>query len=173
MGDNKKDKDLGTDYSGPGATMGIIIAINAPQLGLSIWHLAYNAFLTRLHMAREWATFSTAYRPLRVTSPQGRQVSTYRLQLPYRYSIPSLFASAILHWLMANAFYVFVSRGSMCSISPRIMECEMEHVLTTSFLQVTSIEAATRTGGRWAGVTTISFHRTRSYPCATQRVRPW
>lgn len=46
-----------------------------------------------------------------MTDAEGLQRSTYRLQLPYRYSIPLIIASAILHWLMSNTIYVFISQG--------------------------------------------------------------
>lgn len=46
-----------------------------------------------------------------MTDAKGPQRSTYRLQLPYRYSIPFIIASAFLHWLMSNTVYVFISQG--------------------------------------------------------------
>lgn len=46
-----------------------------------------------------------------MTDAKGLQRSTYRLQLPYRYSVPLIIASAFLHWLMSNTIYVFVSQG--------------------------------------------------------------
>ncbi|KAI0457198.1 hypothetical protein F5B21DRAFT_512771 [Xylaria acuta] len=68
-------------------TQAIFLA-NSPQLLLSICYLAYNNLFTRMQMAKEWATLATAYHPLRVTEPKGEQFATYRLQLPYKYSIP-------------------------------------------------------------------------------------
>jgi hypothetical protein len=114
-GDSRKDDDDGFEDANAGSFLSQVMVVNSFQLGLSIWYLIYNGFLTRLQMAREWARFSTEYRPLRVTKPEGKQVSTYRLQLPYRYSVPLLAVSAFLHWMMSNAFYIFVGQGSKCS----------------------------------------------------------
>jgi hypothetical protein len=89
-----------------------VLIANSPQLLLSFCYLAYNNLFTRLQMAKEWALMSTAYRPLRVTDPKGDQISTYRLQLPYKYSIPLIMLSIFLHWLLSNTLYTFVSEGS-------------------------------------------------------------
>ncbi|KAI0875522.1 hypothetical protein GGS24DRAFT_515444 [Hypoxylon argillaceum] len=88
-----------------------ILLSNSPQLLLSFCYLAYNNLFTRLQMAKEWARFNEGYNSLRVTEPRGQQYSTYRLQLPYKYSIPLIVTSAFLHWLLSNTIYVFVSTG--------------------------------------------------------------
>ncbi|KAI1741085.1 hypothetical protein F4680DRAFT_458292 [Xylaria scruposa] len=87
-------------------TQSILLA-NSPQLLLSFCYLAYNNLFTRMQMAKEWAMFATAYRPLRVTHPQGEQFATYRLQLPYKYSLSLMTISITLHWLLPNAIYIF------------------------------------------------------------------
>ncbi|KAF2969729.1 hypothetical protein GQX73_g3813 [Xylaria multiplex] len=88
-----------------------ILAANSPQLLLSASYLAYNNLFTRLQMAQEWAMYGRDYYPLRVTDPQGMQRSTYRLQLPYKYSLPLIALSAFLHFLISNTLYVIVSLG--------------------------------------------------------------
>ncbi|CAJ2502401.1 Uu.00g097950.m01.CDS01 [Anthostomella pinea] len=88
-----------------------VLLANSPQLLLSFCYLAYNNMFTRLQMAREFAQFSDGYHPLRVTEPKGNQYSTYRLQLPYKYSLPLIAVSVFLHWLLSNTIYVFVSIG--------------------------------------------------------------
>ncbi|EOO00978.1 hypothetical protein UCRPA7_3559 [Phaeoacremonium minimum UCRPA7] len=88
-----------------------VLLANCPQLILSFSYFAYNAFFTRLLVEKEWNSFSLDYRPLRVTAPEGEQWSTYRLQLPYRYSLPLLSISVLLHWLVSNTFYVYVIEG--------------------------------------------------------------
>ncbi|KAI0398924.1 hypothetical protein F4802DRAFT_591524 [Xylaria palmicola] len=88
-----------------------ILAANSPQLLLSAAYLAYNSLFTRLQMAQEWAMYAKDYLPLRVTDPQGMQRSTYRLQLPYKYSLPLMALSALLHFLVSNTIYVIVSFG--------------------------------------------------------------
>lgn len=54
----------------------------------------------------EWSKYSTEFRALRVTEPQGEQKSTYRLQLPYRFSVPIILVSTLLHWIYSNCIYV-------------------------------------------------------------------
>ncbi|KAI0180072.1 hypothetical protein GGR52DRAFT_578517 [Hypoxylon sp. FL1284] len=88
-----------------------IVTANSPQLLLSACYLAYNNLFTHLQMGREWELFSEQLRPLRVTDPQGDQIATYRLQLPYKYSVPLIAVSIFLHWLLSNVIYVFVSTG--------------------------------------------------------------
>lgn len=79
---------------------------NLPQLILSICYLAYNGLFTRMLAEFEWAKYSVDFRVLRVTDPKGSQNSTYRLQLPYRFSIPLIVISTALHWLYSNCIYV-------------------------------------------------------------------
>ncbi|KAI1342586.1 hypothetical protein F5Y15DRAFT_373244 [Xylariaceae sp. FL0016] len=88
-----------------------VLLANSPQLLMSFCYLAYNNLFTRMQVAKEWASMSIAYRPLRVTFPEGEQISTYRLQLPYRYSLPLMTLSVGLHWLLSNTIYVFISTG--------------------------------------------------------------
>ena len=60
---------------------------------------------------------------LRVSEPRGAQRSTYYLSLPYRYIVPLLLSSAVLHWLvLQSSYYVRVisydqwgSAGAMIS----------------------------------------------------------
>ncbi|KAI1140191.1 hypothetical protein F5Y05DRAFT_403222 [Hypoxylon sp. FL0543] len=93
---------------------GVLLA-NSPQLLLSFCYLAYNNLFTRLQMAREWSLFSEGYHALRVTDPKGDQYSTYRLQLPYKYSLPLIAISIFLHWLLSNTIYLFISTGGKLS----------------------------------------------------------
>lgn len=88
-----------------------VLIANSLQLALSIIYVTYNNFLTRLLVGRGWAMRSLQHSSLRVTAPKGRQRSTYRLQLPYRYSIPLMIGSGILHWFLSNTIYVFISHG--------------------------------------------------------------
>lgn len=97
---------------------GSVLLANSPQLLLSVSYFVYNSLFTRLQVEKEWNRYSKDYRPLRVTAPVGEQVSTYRLQLPYRYSIPLITISIILHWLVSNTLYVFIIEGGKFPIAP-------------------------------------------------------
>ncbi|KAK1844228.1 hypothetical protein CCHR01_13129 [Colletotrichum chrysophilum] len=107
-----ESKSVLSAIDGGVAFISSVLVANIPQLYLSFWYLAYNTLITRMEMAREWSRFSTGYRPLRVSSPRGQQIDTYRLQLPYRQSIPLITASIVLHWLLSNSLFVIVSQGS-------------------------------------------------------------
>ena len=90
---------------------GSTLLANSPQILLSVSYFAYNALYTRIQVEKEWNSYSTNYKPLRVTNPKGEQLSTYRLQLPYHYSIPLAAVSILLHWLVSNTIYVFLIEG--------------------------------------------------------------
>lgn len=44
-------------------------------------------------------------------SDSGRQTSRYFLELPYRYGIPLIASSIMLHWLTSSSFYAFIGQG--------------------------------------------------------------
>ncbi|KAK0611889.1 hypothetical protein B0T14DRAFT_531224 [Immersiella caudata] len=93
------------------STTNQVVLANTPQLILSMCYFAYNGLFTRILSEWEWARFSTAYTTLRVTHRKGQQRSTYRLQLPYRWSLPLLAVSALLHWLYSNSLYITIFEG--------------------------------------------------------------
>ncbi|RKK68116.1 hypothetical protein BFJ69_g13911 [Fusarium oxysporum] len=105
------DGSLGLSNQFTGDFVRLVLLANIPQLILSISYLQFNSLITKIFMAKEWAQMSTEYRPLRVTEPQGDQVSTYRLQLPYRWGVPCILASVLLHWLASSSCYVFMADG--------------------------------------------------------------
>ncbi|KAI0445163.1 hypothetical protein F4803DRAFT_560452 [Xylaria telfairii] len=88
-----------------------VLLANSPQLLVTFCYFTYNNILTHLQSALEWTKFGHEYTPLRVTEPKGEQLSTYRLQIPYRYSLPLIVASIFLHWILANTMYVLISTG--------------------------------------------------------------
>lgn len=85
--------------------------VNTPQLILSFCYFTLNSFLTRIQVDEEWSTYSHCYKPLRVSDPRGEQISNYRLQLPYKYSIPLISISIVLHWILLNAVTVTILEG--------------------------------------------------------------
>lgn len=89
----------------------MLLASNSPQIILSICYFSFNAFFTRTQTENEWSSYSLSYKPLRVSVPRGEQTSTYRLQLPYKYSLPLLAISALLHWILSNAIFLYVVEG--------------------------------------------------------------
>ncbi|KAL9614475.1 MAG: hypothetical protein Q9167_001003 [Letrouitia subvulpina] len=83
-----------------------VILANLPQTVISYIYVFFNWLYTSMYSGSEWAKYAKHRRPLRVTSPVGKQRSTYYLQLPYRYSIPLLILSSILAWLISQSFFV-------------------------------------------------------------------
>jgi hypothetical protein len=85
-----------------------VVVANTPQLLFSILYFTSNSILTNMTLAREWNTFSLSHRGLRVstTCPQGSQRTTHFLSLPYRYGLPLLALSALLHWLISQSIFL-------------------------------------------------------------------
>ena len=83
-----------------------VLIANSPQILLSFLYFSYNGVFTCMLLAEEWSAYGTKKRFLRVTSPTGGQRSTFYLQLPYRYSIPLLIGSSVLHWLVSQSIFL-------------------------------------------------------------------
>lgn len=83
---------------------------NTPQIVVSIGYFLYNNLLTHMLLAAEYDDYASQRKALRVSWPQGSQRSSYYLSLPYRYSIPLMVASMLLHWLVSGSlFYVEIN----------------------------------------------------------------
>jgi hypothetical protein len=90
----------------PGILANVFLA-NSPQVIISLIYFSYNATITSMLLAREWSTYFSEAKGLRVsTNESGVQRSTYFLQLPYRYAIPLLIFSCVLHWLASQSIFV-------------------------------------------------------------------
>lgn len=94
------------DLSGAGGVILIVLVANSPQIILSFLYFSYNGIFTCMLLAKEWSTYGSKSNFLRVTTPIGRQRSTYRLQLPYRYGVPLLIGSGTLHWLVSQSIFL-------------------------------------------------------------------
>ena len=94
------------DLSGPAGVIATVLVANSPQILLSFLYFAYNGVFTCMLLAEEWNLYATKRNFLRVTSPTGGQRSTYRLQLPYRYGVPLLIGSSMLHWFVSQSIFL-------------------------------------------------------------------
>ena len=94
------------NVSGTGGILLTILVANSPQAVLSFLSLNYNGIVTCMLVAKEWHGYAEKRKPLRVTRPTGFQRSTYRLQIPYKYGVPLLILSAILHWLVSLTLFL-------------------------------------------------------------------
>ncbi|KAL6228906.1 hypothetical protein BDW75DRAFT_123489 [Aspergillus navahoensis] len=80
---------------------------NIPQLIFTVLYLLSNSIITNMALATEWNTFSFTRCGLRVSRiPQGRQRTSYFLSLPYRYGLPLICLSAVLHWLISQSIFL-------------------------------------------------------------------
>lgn len=80
---------------------------NTPQLIISFLDYFYNAHFTAMLLGYEWMSYALKRKGLRVSrSPLGKQRSTYFLQLPYRFSVPLMFMSGTLHWLVSQSIFL-------------------------------------------------------------------
>lgn len=82
---------------------------NLPQLLLSYLYIDMNSLLSAMIGMAEWTSYyapSTA-KGLRVSTPRegSGQLSTYALNLPLRYGIPSLAVFILLHWLSSQMVF--------------------------------------------------------------------
>lgn len=82
------------------------IVVNTPQVIFSSLYFMYNAIYTCMTSAYEWSLFGLRRKALRVSVPEGQQRSSYWLQLPWRFSLPLIAASALLHWLISQSIFL-------------------------------------------------------------------
>ena len=85
-----------TSFDAKGAILTAWLA-NLPQALLSLFYFSINRICTSICFAREWNSYATTRKGLRVTSPTGHQRSTHFLQLPLRWAMPLTIMSGVLH----------------------------------------------------------------------------
>ncbi|KAK7224929.1 hypothetical protein V2G26_012932 [Clonostachys chloroleuca] len=97
----------GVPGTGEAAVIATVLITNMPQLLLSFLYLILNGVVTAMSAASEWSNYGyNLHRPLRVSFPTGGQRSTFFLQLPYRYSVPMMALSVLMHWLISQSFFI-------------------------------------------------------------------
>jgi hypothetical protein len=93
--------------SGTAGFLSNALVANLPQLILSFAYFTYNALFTSMLAGLEWSQMAWQKESLRVSqNPQGEQQSSYFLQRPYRYAIPLLGFSAVMHWLISQSIFL-------------------------------------------------------------------
>ncbi|ORY11736.1 hypothetical protein BCR34DRAFT_483765 [Clohesyomyces aquaticus] len=84
-----------------------IIMANLPQPILSFLYFSFNGLFTCMLLSVEWNKFGHERKGLRVShAPRGAQRSTYFLQLPYRFALPLMLLSGVLHWLVSQSIFL-------------------------------------------------------------------
>ena len=87
--------------------LGGVMLANVGQLVPSYLYVMLNSLFTCMLVGYEWSPYSSHRKPLRVTSPVGKQRSTHYLQLPLTYGVPLMVLSALIHWGASESiFYV-------------------------------------------------------------------
>ena len=95
---------MGMQGKGAETVIANTLLANLPQLILSFLYFLYNSLFTQMLLADEWNRYAHERKGLRVTSPVRQQRSTYYLHLPYKYGIPLLVMSGLLHWLVSPLY---------------------------------------------------------------------
>jgi hypothetical protein len=94
--------DTGTN----GLTSNVFVA-NVAQPILSFMYFMYNGLFTAMCGALEWESFFQNRKGLRVSGDAGgHQRSTYFLALPYRFGLPLMVLSSVLHWLVSQSIFL-------------------------------------------------------------------
>lgn len=97
----------GISATGANSLLSHVVIANAAQPLLSIIYFSYNGLYTVMASALEWESYSHCRKGLRVSGkPTGDQRNTYFLQLPYRFGVPLLALSGLLHWTVSQAIFL-------------------------------------------------------------------
>ncbi|RMY19582.1 hypothetical protein D0866_12777 [Hortaea werneckii] len=128
--------NTGLPQIGSSGLVSAVVLANLLQAIVSFLYLTYNGLFTCMLLSYEYSKYGPTgrKRPLRVTTLHGQQRksqdgifpqmlpltppylgSSYFLQLPYKYSIPLIVASATLHWLISQG--IFLVRVSVYDFS--------------------------------------------------------
>lgn len=86
-----------------------MILTNIPQLAVGAIYLSLNHQITQMIQLRDWNSLTSRHQGLRVSDPEpcSDQTSTCWLSLPYMLSIPLLFTSLLLGWILSQTLFIF------------------------------------------------------------------
>ncbi|EJT68583.1 hypothetical protein GGTG_13843 [Gaeumannomyces tritici R3-111a-1] len=98
-----------------------VLLANLPQALLSFTYVSYNSLLTQACVATEWDRFAQTTKGIRVSTHRaGAQRAAYFLQLPFRYAVPLIVGTGVLHWLVSQTiFLVFVEFVTNHEVKPK------------------------------------------------------
>lgn len=84
-----------------------VMIANSPQVVLSAVYFTYNGLFTCFMQGREWNNYASRAKGLRVSGRrEGEQRRSYRLQIPFKFAIPLVMLSMLLHWLCSQAIFL-------------------------------------------------------------------
>lgn len=81
---------------------GTALAVNAIQIGLAWSYIFVNDLMTSMVASKEYQSYATKRKAVRVARPEGQQRDTYFLSLPYRYAMPLVVVWTLLHWQIST-----------------------------------------------------------------------
>ncbi|KAJ5937109.1 hypothetical protein N7466_003559 [Penicillium verhagenii] len=91
----------------PSSIIGNVLIANSPQLIFSLIYFAFNSLLTSMTLSAEWSGYANQKKGLRVShNPKQYQRSNYFLSIPYRYGVPMMITSTLLHWLISESLFM-------------------------------------------------------------------
>lgn len=99
---------IGLPLADPAGLLSNALVANMPQLATSIFYVLYNNLITMFLVQHELSRMAVEkYRkPLRVSEPIGLQRGSYPISLPMRYGVPQMASTALLNWLVSQAFFL-------------------------------------------------------------------
>lgn len=99
---------IGLPLQDPAGLISNTLLANAAQLILSVFYMVYNALLTTFLVQHEFDRMAQEKnrKPLRVSEPVGIQRGSFPISLPMRYGLPQMVGSAVLNWLVSQAFFL-------------------------------------------------------------------
>lgn len=103
--------------AGVAGVVSTLLVANSPQVICSFLYFMYNSLLSTILLGSEWNSYFLTKKTLRVSDPKGVQRSTYWLQLPYRYAVPLVIASSLLHWFISQS--IFLTRVQIYDVTEK------------------------------------------------------
>lgn len=99
---------IGLPLADPAGLLFNALVANMPQLATSIFYVLYNNLMTTFLVQHEFSRMAVEKhrKTLRVSEPLGLQRGSYPISLPMRYSVPQMVSTALLNWLVSQAFFL-------------------------------------------------------------------
>ncbi|KAE8330823.1 hypothetical protein BDV39DRAFT_190405 [Aspergillus sergii] len=129
------------------------------SLIFSMLYFACNGLITTMALAHEWSQCAIQRKGLRVSAePMGSQRSTYFLSLPYRYAMPFIISSTLVHWLISESLFLVMIEAYTVS-----MERDPTNYIITCGYSAVAIVATISVGAVALGALIgLSFKRFKS-----------
>ena len=90
------------------AVIANVLVANSPQVILAFLYFALNSLCTSMFLSYEWSRSGVERRTLRVSLPKGEQRKSYFLSFPFRYAVPLIAMSGLLHYLVSQSIFLAV-----------------------------------------------------------------